>query len=156
CDVTLVARAPHVDAVNRDGLRLVGVETVTQRLRASTTVDDIPPRALVLLTTKVNGNRAAAAQLADRVREDTVIVCVQNGLASEEIVKDVIGDRCLVLRAITQFGAIFQSPGVIDYKVAGYTLLERHPRSGDLAALFTACGLDGRISDDIRIEVWRK
>ncbi|HEV8345523.1 MAG TPA: ketopantoate reductase family protein [Vicinamibacterales bacterium] len=155
-DVTLIARSEHVDAINRDGLRLTGREEVTCHLRAATGVGAIAPATLVLLTTKVSDNRAAAATLAYHVRDDTVILCVQNGLGSEEVVKDVLGSRAVVLRAITQFGAIFREPGVIDYKVAGYTLIEQGPQSRAIASLLTASGLDGRVSDDIKAEIWRK
>jgi hypothetical protein len=61
-----------------------------------------------------------------------------------------------VLRAITQFGAIVQSPGVIDFTASGYTLIEQSPRSEAIAGVLTACDLDGRVSDDIKTEVWRK
>jgi len=154
--VTVVARQAHVDAINRDGLRLVGCEERMCRVRAATRVDAIAPDTLVLLTTKVNGNRAAAEALAPLLRPDTIVLCVQNGLHGERTVRDVVGDRGLVLRAITQFGAIFQEPGVVDLKVVGYTLVERHPRSGAIADLLTASGLDGRISPDIDVDVWRK
>ena len=39
-------------------------------------------------------------------RPDVTIVCVQNGLYSENLVKDLVGDRALVLRAITQVGGV--------------------------------------------------
>lgn len=155
-DVTLIARREHVEAINRDGLRLTGREEVTCRVRAATRIDSMAPATLVLLTTKVSDNRAAAAALAYHVCDDTVILCVQNGLGSEDVVKEVLGDRGTVLRAITQFGAIFREPGVIDYKVAGYTLIEQSPHSAAIASLLTACGLDGRVSNNIKAEVWRK
>jgi 2-dehydropantoate 2-reductase len=155
-DVTVVARAAHVDAINRSGLRMIGREMLTARVRAATAVDDVPPNTLVLLTTKVNDNRAAAAAIAHVVRDDTVILCVQNGLHGERIVKDAIGSRSVVLRAITQFGAIFREPGVVDLKVSGYTLIEAGDGSRAIAALLTASGLDGRVSDDINVDVWRK
>ncbi len=154
--VTLVARPAHVDAIARDGLRVVGREERVCRMRAVTRLDAIAPDTLVLLTTKVNGNREAAAALAPLVQPDTVVLCVQNGLHGERIVRDVIDDRCLVLRAITQFGAIFREPGVVDLKVVGYTLLEQHARSAAIAELLTASGLDGRVSPNIDVEVWRK
>ena len=154
--VALIGRREHVDAINRGGLRLTGREELTCRLRAATRIDAIAPRTLVLLTTKVSDNREAAAALAYHVRDDTVILCVQNGLGSEDVVKDVLGPRAIVLRAITQFGAIFREPGVIDYKVAGYTLIEQSPHSAAIASLLTASGLDGRVSDDIKAEIWRK
>src|SRR5262249_16325434 len=90
-DVTVVGRAAHVDAIARDGLRVVGKETFTCRVRAVTSVAKLEPRTLVLLTTKVNDNRAAAESIADAVLDDTVVLCVQNGLHGEAIVKSVLG-----------------------------------------------------------------
>jgi 2-dehydropantoate 2-reductase len=154
--VTVVARPAHVDAIRADGLRLVGRETVTSHLDAVTSLEAIAPNTIVLLTTKVNASEAALAPIADLVRDDTVIVCVQNGLNSEGIAKHAVRDRCVVLRAITQFGAIFQQPGVINFTASGYTLLEDGPRSADIAGILTAAGLDGRVSADIKTEIWRK
>jgi len=154
--VTLVARRDHVDAIARDGLRVVGREELTRHVRAETEVATIAPGTLIVLTTKVNDCGRAIAPLADTLRADTVILCVQNGLHGEDLVKAVVGGRCLVLRAITQFGAIFQEPGVVDFKAAGATLIEQSARSAEIAALFSACGLDGRVSEDIKVEVWRK
>jgi 2-dehydropantoate 2-reductase len=85
-----------------------------------------------------------------------VILCVQNGLGSEDIVRAEVGGRCLVLRAITQFGAIYREPGVVDFTAAGATLVEPSARSAEIAALLSASGLDGRVSDNIKIEIWRK
>jgi 2-dehydropantoate 2-reductase len=155
-DVTIVARRDHVDAVNAGGLRLIGHEERVVNVRAVTALESIAARTLVILTTKVNDNRTAAGTIADKVHDDTVVLCVQNGMGGEEIVRDTLGGRCLVLRAITQFGAIFRTPGVIEFKVAGHTLIERSPRSPEIAELFTACGLDGRVSAAIKVEVWRK
>jgi 2-dehydropantoate 2-reductase len=154
--VTVVARPDHVEAIRADGLRLVGRETLTARLAAVTRLESIAPGTTILLTTKVNASAAALAPIAPLVRDDTVIVCVQNGLDSEEIARRAVGGRGLVLRAITQFGAIFQSPGIVNYTASGYTLLEDGPRSAAIATLLTACGLDGRVSPDIKTEIWRK
>jgi 2-dehydropantoate 2-reductase len=155
-EVTLIARRDHVDAIARDGLRVIGREEMTCRVPAATVVVAIAPGTLILLTTKVNDSRGAIAPLTGMLRADTVILCIQNGLHSEDEVKAVVGERCLVLRAITQFGAIFDKPGVVDFRAAGATLIEPSARSAEIAALMSACGLDGRVSDDIKIEVWRK
>jgi 2-dehydropantoate 2-reductase len=160
-DVTVVARRAHADAINRDGLRVIGTETFTCHPRAVTSVESIPPGTLVLLTTKVNDNRAAIESIAGRLRADTTILCVQNGLGGEDVVRSVAAAQLpdtppTVLRAITQFGGIFQAPGVVDYKKAGYTLIEDGPTSAALAALLTESGLDGRVSANIKQEIWRK
>jgi 2-dehydropantoate 2-reductase len=154
--VTVVARPEHVQAIRSNGLRLIGRETTTVRVNAVTRLDALAANTVVLLTTKVNASEAALAPIAELVRDDTVIVCVQNGLDSEGIARRAVRNRCPVLRAITQFGAIFQGPGLINFTASGYTLLEDGPFSAGIAAMLTTAGLDGRISPDIKTEIWRK
>jgi 2-dehydropantoate 2-reductase len=154
--VTVVVRRDHADAIRSEGLRLIGRETLTARVDAVTQIEAIAPGTIVLLTTKGNASAAALTPIAGLVRDDTVIVCVQNGLDSEGIARRAVGGRCLVLRAITQFGAIFQSPGVINYTASGHTLLEDGPHSAAIADMLTACGLEGRVCPDIKTEIWRK
>jgi len=155
-DVTLIGGASHVAAIQRDGLVMQGHVSGTLALPAFTTVPSIQPGTLILLTTKVNNNVAAVRPIVDRLPENVTIVCVQNGLYSEDLVKDLVGDRALVLRAITQVGGILVKPGVVDNTVAGYTLLESHAQSPAIAAVLTEAGLDGRIIPDIKKEMWRK
>lgn len=155
-DVTLIGRAEHVNAINAQGLRLEGLEPRSVRIQAATSVDHIDPDTLILLTTKVPDTEAALAPITSLVRDDTIVISLQNGLGSEELARDVLGAGPVVLRGITQFGAIFVRPGVINYTVQGHTLLEEHERSPRLATVLNAAGLDCRISPDIVAEVWRK
>jgi 2-dehydropantoate 2-reductase len=156
-DVTLVGGAAHVDAVQRDGLVIQGLLTERLRLPAVTRLQAIEPGTLILLTTKVNNNVAAVEPIVPLLpRQGVTIVCVQNGLYSEDLVKNLVKDRALVLRAITQVGGVLVRPGVVDHTVAGYTLLEQHAQSPAIAAVLTAAGLDGRVIIDIKKEMWRK
>jgi len=155
-DVTLIGGAAHVEAIQRDGLVMQGQTTGTLRLPAFTAVPAIAPGTLILLTAKVNNNVACVRPIAGSLPDNVTIVCVQNGLYSENLVKDLVGDRALVLRAITQVGGVLVRPGVVDNTVAGYTLLESHQQSPEIAAILTEAGLDGRIVPDIKKEMWRK
>ena len=155
-DVTLVARADHVRAIAANGLRIEGIETKTVPVRAVTNVERLGPNTLILLTTKLPASAAALEPIAPLVRDDTTIIALQNGLNSDQIARGAVQGRGVVLRAITQFGAIFERPGTIQYMANGYTLLENHERSSYIAAVLNAAGLDCRISPDIRTEVWRK
>ena len=155
-DVTLIGGALHVEAIQHHGLEMRGHIRETLRLPAFTRVPSIEPGTLILLTTKVNNNVAAIEPIVDMLPGDVTIVCVQNGLYSEDLVKQLVGDRAVVLRAITQVGGILVQPGVVDNTVAGYTLLESHRESPRIAQLLTEAGLDGRVIPDIRKEMWRK
>ncbi|PYJ11414.1 MAG: 2-dehydropantoate 2-reductase [Verrucomicrobia bacterium] len=155
-EVILIGRPEHVTAINSHGLRVEGLEPQVAPIRAATEIDQIGRDALILLTTKVTGSAAALAPIAPLLREDTTILCLQNGLGSERIARNAIDDRAVVLRGITQFGAIFERPGVIQYMAGGYTLVEQHPRSDRVAAILTAAGLDCRISPNMTADVWHK
>ena len=155
-NVTLVARARHADAINASGLRVEGLESHVVRIRAVTAMEKIGPDALVLVTTKVADTGAALAPIAPLVRDDTTIVSLQNGLDSEKVVRRALGSRGVVLRAITQFGAIFKSAGVIEFMARGYSLLENHERSPHIATVLNDAGLDCRISRHITRDVWHK
>src|SRR5262245_2696620 len=97
-DVTLVGGAAHVEAIRRDGLVMQGQTTGTLRLPAFTEVPAIEPGTLILLTAKVNTNVACVTPIAGRLPDNVTIVCVQNGLYSEDLVKNLVGDRARVLR----------------------------------------------------------
>lgn len=155
-DVTLIGRAGHVRAIEENGLRIEGIETKAIRVRAVTHISELQPDTLILLTTKVPATATALKPLAPIVRDDTTIVALQNGLESAEIARRALGGRGVVLRGISQFGAIFERAGTIRYMAKGYTLLEDHQRSERIAAVLNDAGLDCRIAADIRTEVWRK
>jgi 2-dehydropantoate 2-reductase len=155
-DVTLIGREPHVAAINSGGLRIEGLESHSISIRATTAIDTIGADALIVVTTKVPDTAAALARVAALVRDDITILCLQNGLGSEQLAHAALRDRGVVLRGISQFGAIFEAPGVIQFMAPGYTLIEDHERSTQIAATFTKAGLDGRVSRNIAADVWHK
>ena len=155
-DVLLVARPEHAAAINAGGLRIEGIESQTVRVSAASAVTQIGPDALILLTTKVTDSATALEPIAPLVRDDTTVLSLQNGLGSEQIARTALGGRGLVLRGITQFGAIFETPGVIKYMAAGYTIIEQSARSDRIAQVLTAAGMECRISSNIAADVWHK
>ena len=155
-DVLLLGRANHVAAINAQGLRIEGLEPQTVRVRAAIDLHQIGPDALILLTTKVTASAGALEPIASLVRDDTTILCLQNGLGSERIARAALGGRGVVLRGITQFGAIFETPGAIQYMAPGYTVIEQHQRSDRIAAALSSAGLNCGVSPNIAIEVWHK
>src|SRR6185503_16476322 len=49
-----------------------------------------------------------------------------------------------------------KAPGVIQFMAPGYTLIEDHQHSAEIAAIFTKAELDGRVSRNIVADVWHK
>ena len=156
-DVTLVGSAAHMAAVRENGLRIEGsIARGTFPLKAVTALTSIEPGTLIILTTKVNSTVEAITPLVPLLHPSVTILCTQNGLYSERLVRDLVGDRAVTLRAITQVGGILREPGVVEHTVAGYTLVEAHERAAAVAALLSECGLDGRVIPDMKVAMWRK
>lgn len=153
-DVTLIGKKAHVEAIRARGLRLVGEVRKRFLSKADLVIGEIPPRTLILLTTKAYDSTSAIRQIASKLRGDTVIVVLQNGFGNERIVKEIaVGNE--VLRGLTTMAAELEEPGKIRVW-KGRTTLAKSVAAEDVAALFNASGLETRISENINAEVWHK
>jgi 2-dehydropantoate 2-reductase len=155
-DVTLVGRPAHVRAIQQQGLVLSGAAPGVFRVSARLDLDGLPPGAVILLTTKVGDSRAALTPHLPRLDPSHTLVCLQNGLDADRMMRELVANRAPVLRAIVQFGAVLSAPGHVNFTVPGFVLFEAHERTAPIASAFTAVGLDGRVTADIKREVWRK
>lgn len=155
-DVALIARKEHAGSIKKHGLKVVGLENKTYRLNAATKIKKIEDNALILLTTKAYDSSRAINGIKNLIKKGTIILCLQNGLYSEDIVKNIIKNRCLVLRAVTNFGAAFLKPGVVQYNNHSYTSIEKSERSAEIAENFRNCGLNGYVTGSIKVDMWKK
>ena len=155
-DVILIGRRKHVNYINKNGLRVTGLENTIYKLRAATKVGRIKDETLILLTTKVYDSKKAVSSIKNLIKKDVIILCMQNGLYSENISKDIVGKECKVLRGITDFGAAFLEPGIVQLNNYGHTFIEKSPTSKEIAEELNKCGLNCYISKDIKIDMWKK
>jgi 2-dehydropantoate 2-reductase len=119
-DVTLIGRRPHVDAINRNGLRIDGaLGTIQVRVRAAERLDFRPD--LAVLTVKTQGVAATAQEVYPYV-VGVPVVTMQNGVRSDELVADVLGMED-ILSCVVLFGATFLEPGSVTYSPQGKLVL---------------------------------
>lgn len=161
--VHMIGRTPwHVEAIGAHGLRIVGPdgERVVPVASAATTV---PTETidLVILAVKAADVATAATQLPPMLGESTVVLTVQNGLGSAEVVADVVGADRLAVGIASGFGASVPEPGVVQHKAM------RAVRFGAFASLtpsavesiaeaWRAGGFDAEAVDDIVAMQWEK
>ena len=161
-DVTLVdVWREHVDAVNRDGLRIVGHGGErTIRLAATLDPQAIPAADVVLFQCKAYANEAAARSVRHLVTGATVAISFQNGLGNEETLGRILGEAH-VLGGLTAQGAVMVEAGVVRnfgdlpsyIGELGGGLSER---SLAIADAFTRHRLPTTASADIKKEKWQK
>jgi len=154
-DVLLVGNKAHVNAINTEGLTIVGDVRKTIFPKAATEIKEIPEKALILLTTKAYDSAEAIKRTKKLLKKDTVILVLQNGIGNEEIVRNLVTWKDNVLRGLTTIGAEFQKPGTVKFW-RGETIVESHSCSRKIARILNECGLKSRVSGDIKTELWNK
>ena len=155
-DVTLVARQEHAEKINKNGLKITGEENNVYKLKATTEINEIEDDTLIILTTKVHRSKDAIEPIKNLIKKDTIILCLQNGLHSEEVVKEIVNGKCIVLRGITAVGATFLEAGTVQFNNLSYTKIEESPVSKELADNFDECGLKANVSENLKEDVWKK
>ncbi|WP_156896243.1 2-dehydropantoate 2-reductase [Aestuariibacter salexigens] len=150
-DVRLVCR-PAIALWLSDGVKLTDYQQHScevERLNVieSDTAGDssaTPSHADVLwLTVKCTGVEAAASAMAPFVGPDTTIICCQNGLGSDHIIKQHYPDN-RVLRGMVPFNVVEMSRGHLHRGSQGtFTIEIRENADSDIVALSQTinCGL---------------
>lgn len=117
-DVLLVDRvAAHVEAMNRQGLRITGAADFTVPVRACLPEALRAPLGLTFLAVKSQDTDASLDVLAPLAGPDTVVVSLQNGMNPPRIAARLGADR--VVASFINFGADWQGPGHIEHGGAG-------------------------------------
>jgi 2-dehydropantoate 2-reductase len=149
----------HVDAINRDGLRLSGAEEVVGRIRATADAGELPPCELGIVATKAMHTDAAVSAVAAALAEGAV-ASVQNGIGNEEA---IAAHASRVIRGTTFPAGRLLAPGHVQWDVKGDTTLgpfEPQPaREEEIARLADACtraGMPTQAVADARGPQWRK
>jgi 2-dehydropantoate 2-reductase len=150
---------PHVDAINANGLRLVGAGEVVGHPTATTNADELPLCDFGIVATKAMHTEGAIAATAHAFA-DGAVATVQNGVGNEEVVAAYVGR---VIRGTTFPAGKILEPGVVHWDVKGDTTLgpfEPQPAGTDeIATLADACtrgGMPTAAVADARPAQWRK
>ena len=155
-EVTLVARKKHVAEINKNGLKITGVEDKTYKLKAVSKINKIEENTLIILSTKVYDSEKALKPIKNSLRKDTIILCLQNGYGAEEVAKKIVGKKCAVIRGVSSVGVSYTKPGSIKMNHLGYSVIEESSQSKIIAKNFDDCGLKGTVSKNIKKEIWKK
>jgi 2-dehydropantoate 2-reductase len=149
----------HVDAINRNGLRLTGAGEVTARVRATTEAAELPACEFGIVATKSMHTDAAVAATAHAF-SDGCVCSVQNGVGNEEAIARHV-ER--VIRGTTFPAGRLVEPGQVQWDVKGDTTLgpfEPSPAPLEeierLADACTRAGLPTKAVPDARGAQWRK
>ena len=153
--VTFVGRPVHVDAINTNGL-LLDLKTFRGHLpaKAATDTTTLASPDLVLVCVKSADTEAAGRSLVGRLRPDTSVLSLQNGVDNAQRLSAIIGQP--VIPAVVYVGSEMAGPGHIRHHGGGDLAIGRSTASETLAQVLEAAGVHTTISDDIEVTLWSK
>jgi len=152
---------PHVDAINRGGLRLSGAAQMHVRLaRASTDPAELPVCAYGVVATKAIHTASAIRAAAGCFASHSVVCSVQNGVGNEEIIAEHVK---YVIRGTTFPAGHIVEPGHIGFDIKGDTWIGPFEPTNtamehveELAGYLTRGGMNTIALADARGAQWTK
>jgi 2-dehydropantoate 2-reductase len=154
--------AEHIEAIRDHGLRIEGASgDRVVRLAATSDPADAGIVDLVVIATKAMQVQAAAEGAQALVGPETVVLTIQNGLGSADIVARVLGEERVVIGVAGGFGASIVAPGHAHHH--GLELVRLGERAGPvthrverIADVWRNAGFTVRTYDDVERLVWEK
>ena len=160
-EVSLIdAWQAHVDAINRDGLRVDGVRG-DHHVRVAASTDPIGEGAEMAIVFVDANNTAAAAATARRVLgPDGFAITFQNGIGNVEKLQAALGPE-RVLGGSSMCSAATCGPGHVRLTHLGRTSLgetdgARTPRTTGLAEVLDHAGFETEVVPDVMAVIWEK
>ena len=154
-DVTFIGRRTHVDAINAHGL-LLDTQSFKGHLPAKAATDTaaLASPDLVLFCVKSADTEEAGRSLAGRLRPETSVLSLQNGVDNPQRLLGVTGHP--VIPAVVYVGSEMAGPGHVRHHGGGDLAIGASPSSEALAQTLDAAGIRTTIADDIETTLWCK
>lgn len=162
--VAVIARGPHLEAMQTNGLTVVGDTEAQVRLAAAASPQDlvasghqITANTIVILAMKTNDTEAALDAAGETYAQSPVF-CFQNGVANE----DFVASRGLQSYGCRVYlGGRILEPGIVAHTSAGVLTLGVWPTGTDpvcerVSADLIEAGFKAPLHDDIRASKWGK
>jgi 2-dehydropantoate 2-reductase len=150
---------PHVDAINKNGLQLIGAGEVVGRPRATSDPAELPACEFGIVATKAMHADEAIAATAHAF-SDGAVASVMNGVGNEETLAAHVAR---VIRGTTFPAGKVLEPGVVQWDVKGDTTFGPFDPQAiaveAIAPLADACtrsGMPASAVADARPSQWRK
>jgi 2-dehydropantoate 2-reductase len=163
--VTLIGRAPHVEAINSKGLFLDTASFQEQiHISASTDLDAVRDAEIVLFCVKTFDTEEAAKSLSRHLAPGAMLISLQNGVDNVERIRSAA--KFQAIAAVVYVGVAMTAPGRIRHSGRGDLIIgkildasKQKPQEHDLemvASLFVRAGIPCSVSQNIEGDLWVK
>ncbi len=161
-EVAFIARGEHLSALREKGLTVRSWRGDFQlpKVEATDEPAEVGPVECILFAVKTYDTEEAARRMAPLVGPETVIISLQNGVESEEVLASFYGPE-RVLGGLAFISASIQEPGVIAHTAAGRLTFgemdgSETERVERLQSVFAATGIESEPTADVVRALWDK
>ena len=162
-EVSFLARGKQLTSILENGIRVRSIlgDFQTGPVNATNQIERLGVSDLIILAVKAWQIKEVRQDLLKIIHENSIILPLQNGvLAAEELAysiddKHIVGGVCRIISKI-------EAPGVINHFgatpsiVFGELSSERSNRLTEIKNVFTKSEIDSRLSENVRIDIWKK
>ena len=153
--------AERASKINKNGISIEGVSG-EWNIKGKATIDakDIGSAGLVIIAVKSYDTKEAISASKPLISNDTSVLTLQNGLGNVEIISEAVGQE-KVIGGVTNLGATLLETGKVRHAGKGETIIGRIDgkipvQMRQIREIFNACGLETKISKDIKGILWSK
>lgn len=162
-EVTLIARAKHLQAIRERGLIVesAALGNFTSSVKATDNPAEVAVADLILFCVKSYDTESALENIGPLIGDETVVLSFQNGIDNEDKIAQKVGSKHVLAGAISIESFIVE-PGVIK-QTWGPTLMAMGEMNGTITerartihAALTSAGLKCDLSNRILEILWQK
>ena len=153
--VTLIGRPLHVEAVQKNGLRLETQSFDEQiALKASAEPNAVADADVVLFCVKSTDSLTTAQQIAPYLKPNAVLLSLQNGVENADMIRSVLTQQ--VIASVVYVATEMAGPGHLKHFGRGELVIAQSPASESIAAVFERASVPVECVADVRGAQWAK
>ena len=162
-EVACYARGANLVALRQHGLEIKSPEgTFHASVAATDRTEKLGPADFAILAVKSYSLEGIASAVRFCAEQGAVIVPLLNGVDTAERLVDLGVPPAAVIGGLTRISVIRVAPGVVERRSSFQSVVvgefdgQASARVDRIAAAFGEAGADARVSENIRLDLWRK
>ena len=160
--VTMIARGKHLEAILENGLQIKSIEgDFITHPKITNDISQVEKADLILICTKSWQVQSAAQSIEPLLKENTVVIPLQNGADNADKVMASI-DKKHVLGGLCKIYSKMEAPGVISHFghtpeiIFGELDASKTDRLLQVKEVFDKASFLNTISENIHLDIWSK
>ena len=162
-EVSFLARGNQLTSIKENGIKVKSIlgDFQTKPVNATSQIAGLGISDLIILAVKAWQIKEVRQDLLKIIHDKSIVLPLQNGVLAAEELADCIDDKHII-GGVCRIISKLESPGVINHFgatpsiVFGELSSESSDRLAQIKKVFIKSGIDSRISENIRIDIWKK